>query len=85
MGCLRPGKPITSDGYCEPCVRYMYGYDQAEEKAVQTLIGGAVRAALAMEIPAELIVLAVHEAIETDHQDEMGKLADRAYNRRQEG
>lgn len=69
-GCLE-GAPITSDGYCAECMRYRFGYDQAEEKVALAMLGGAVTAALDAYVESEVIVRAVHRAIEGHHEREV--------------
>lgn len=63
-----PWKGATDDarrggGDCEWCLRYHFGGDEAEAQTVRALIGGAVEAALEVEIPDELIRKAVDETI----------------------
>jgi len=65
--CLK-GKPISVDGYCRECLRYHHGWDEAEEKVVDALIGGAITAALELGTSSELITLAVHRAIQRHHE-----------------
>lgn len=78
MGCLRPGEPISSDGYCEACLRYHFGGDEAEVGVVRALLGGAVKSALAGGIGADLVRRVVDAAIDEAHDDEL----DAAYRRR---
>lgn len=78
MGCLRPGEPISDDGYCEQCLRYHFGGDEAEVGAVRALLGGAVKSALTAGISAGLVRRVVDAAIDETHDDEL----DAAYRRR---
>lgn len=39
-------EPVTSDGMCRECLRYHYGYAQAQEQLVEQTVGGAVTGAL---------------------------------------
>ncbi len=68
---LKRGKFTMGAGDCEWCVRYHYGYDQAESFAVRSVIYGAVRQALKDEIPLSLIRRAVDEAQADDHSEQL--------------
>ena len=54
------GEPNPS---CLACIRYHFGYEQAEEALVRSIIGGAVAAALATNVPEELVRLAFEDAL----------------------
>lgn len=56
---LENGARLTRTGYCECCMRYCYGYDQAEELVTTALIGGVVKAALEQEIPRGVLKRAI--------------------------
>ncbi len=56
---------------CESCIRYAYGYDQAEVTAIRALIYGATREALKQEIPFDLLRRAMDEALIDDRNDEV--------------
>jgi hypothetical protein len=72
--CGEPADKVTAHhGDCFPCVRYQYGYDEAEENALKALLGGAVRAALEADIPAEHVAAAFQEAMQGFHEEEMMK------------
>jgi hypothetical protein len=45
QGCSGPD-PVTRDGICRECLRYHYGYDEAEEALVNVMVGGAIKGAL---------------------------------------
>jgi uncharacterized paraquat-inducible protein A len=66
-GCCKEIELVTSDGECAECMRYHYGYDQAEAQVATAMIRGAVMATLEAEVPTETIVLAMHGAME-DYQ-----------------
>jgi hypothetical protein len=51
---------------CEPCLRNFHGHDCREEDVVRALLGGAVKAALALEIDVALIRAAVADAIDDE-------------------
>jgi len=71
-GVMRSGHRMA-EGDCEACVRYRYGYDQAEATAVRALIYGAVREALKQEIPFSLLRGAMDEALIDDRDEEVEK------------
>jgi len=54
----------TGNRYCEVCLRYSHGYDQAEEKLVRSLVQGAIAAALDAGASGELVRRAVLAAVE---------------------
>jgi len=60
---------------CRECLRYHYGYDEAEERLVEATIGGAVNGVLETGASPELVALAVHRAMQRYHERE----ADAAY------
>ncbi len=42
VGCMKPGEPITGDGYCEECMRYTrFGYDESEHHLAERSRGEA--------------------------------------------
>ena len=51
---------------CEPCIHHFHGHDVAQEITATALLGGAIRAALAAEVPLELIRAVIDEAIDED-------------------
>lgn len=55
---------------CEPCLRNFHGHDAREEDVVRALLGGAVKAALALEIDVALIRSAVDDVIDEDRERE---------------
>lgn len=65
-GCLR-GEAIAYDGvanrYCEPCLRYSYGYDQAEEKMIRSMVSAAISAARDSGAPLNVIARAVYDGM----------------------
>ena len=73
-GC-REREPVTTDGMCRECLRYHYGYDEAEERLVEATVGGVVKGALEGGAPPELIAIAVQRAMQRYHERE----ADAAY------
>lgn len=70
--CMRKRTRLTMDGYCHECVRYSWGYDDAEETMTEAMIGGAVTAALDNMVAPELIRRVVDEAIDS-HKDAMAE------------
>jgi hypothetical protein len=56
----------TANSYCEPCLRYGWGFDQAEEKMVRALLGAAVAAALECGASKELVRRAVNAAVDIE-------------------
>lgn len=71
-GC-HSGPAIARDAvnsYCEPCIRYSWGYDQAEEKLIRMMIGGALRSAAASGASETLIRAAVEAALADAFYDE---------------
>jgi hypothetical protein len=65
--CGAPDARWEHDGgtvYCKPCLRYQYGYDQAEEHAARALLGGAVKTALGECVSPALIRDVVEQAID---------------------
>lgn len=77
-GCMREAPRLTAgkvshgiglrDGDCENCLRYQYGYDQAEWGVIRTMLGGAVRAAIRAEVAPSLIREAVDSAIDDENE-----------------
>ncbi len=67
--CMRKRSKLTLDGYCHECLRYSWGYDNAEETMVEAMIGGAVKAALANVVPAALIRRVVDDAIDSHNEE----------------
>lgn len=67
-GCLRPGTPMSTDGYCETCLRYQFGYDEAQFGAVKALLGGAVKAAFHAGIDPDLIRRVVDTTIDEQRE-----------------
>ncbi len=49
---------------CEPCLKYMHGYDQAEEVMVRRIVGAAVAAALDAGASLEFVRAAVDDALD---------------------
>lgn len=78
MGCLRPGEPVSSDGYCEACLRHHFGGDEAELNAVRALLGGAVRSALAAGISVDLLRRVVDATIDETRDEELESVYRRA-------
>ena len=67
--CGAKGEFLSSDGYCRACLKYHFGYDQAQEKMVTAMIGGAVKAALEAGASAELIGVAFRRAMKGEQED----------------
>ncbi len=63
-GCIDGTPVITNDGNCETCMRYQFGYDQAEAAVARAMLGGAVTAALEAGVPSEIIRAAVNDALD---------------------
>jgi hypothetical protein len=61
-----PAPERSGDRTCEWCLRSHFGSDEGEAHAVRALIGGAVRAGLDAEIPAQLFRGVVDETIIRD-------------------
>jgi len=55
---------------CECCLRHFHGHDVAEETAVRALLGGAVRAALQIEVDVALIRATVDAVIDDEIERE---------------
>ena len=53
----------TREMLCEGCLRYHLGYEQAEEKNVRLILSSAVAGALAAGAPADMIRVAVEDAL----------------------
>ena len=73
-GCARKVALVASGAYCEACVRYSYGYDQAEATTAGALLGGAVKAALSASVSPKLIRRVVDEAIDTYNDEATDEL-----------
>ena len=67
--CMRKRSKLTVDGYCHECLRYSWGYDNAEETLVEALLGGAVTAALGNSVSPVVIRQAVDDAIDTYNEE----------------
>lgn len=78
---IRRGEHTIGDGECEWCLRYHWGYDQGEARAVAAILGGAVRGALKDEMPATQLTQAVTEAIESEHEREISHVWNRYVER----
>lgn len=78
FGCLRPGEPMSSDGYCEACLRYHFGGDEAELNAVRALLGGAVKSTLAAGVSIKLVRRVVDAAIDEARDEELESVYRRA-------
>lgn len=63
---------MTADGYCDTCLRYSWGYDQAEEKVAVAMITAAVRGARDADVDPAMIVTAVQEALEEQLTADLG-------------
>lgn len=61
---------LRGDGECEACVRYKWGYDQAEHAATFAMLGGAVKGALDATISPALIRAAVDHALDRHLEDD---------------
>lgn len=75
-GCLKKAK-LSRHGYCRECLRYSFGYDEAERAMLDALVGGAVRGALAAYVSPELIQEAVTAAIREDYEERDDALLER--------
>jgi hypothetical protein len=67
--CRKPAERLTLDGYCDPCLQYQWGYDQAQETTAVSLLGGAIMAALEADIPRELIRKTIDDAFEASDDE----------------
>ncbi len=68
-------EPVTSDGYCRECLQYRFGGDQEEALLVNAMMRGVVTSLLDASVPSELIVTAVHRALEEDRERQAKYLA----------
>ena len=72
--CWRLGGPNRMV-MCEACLRGFHGDERGEIRMLRLLLGGAVKAALGAEIPAERIRAVVDEAIDEDLASEASQWA----------
>jgi hypothetical protein len=67
-GCWRDGGRWRdkTNVYCEPCMRYQFGYDQAEESVARRLIAAVVAGALDADTPVDVEIVrdAINDAID---------------------
>ena len=74
--CLQDAPRLTTgvhgvcEDYCEACVRYAWGYDQAEHHIVNGALGGAVKSLLEQEVDPGIIRTAVDAAIDNYRESE---------------
>lgn len=68
-GCEANGQELVG-GYCASCLRYQFGFDQAQELMLTTTIGAALRSALA-EVPEQDLREVVEEAFRAYHGEQV--------------
>ena len=61
---------VNETRICEACLRHFHGHDIAEEIAVRALLGGAVKAALEIEVDAAVIRATVDAVIDEEIERE---------------
>lgn len=69
------GEPLTSDGYCRACLRYMFGHDQAEDAMLEATLGAAVNGALGAGASTDQVLAVVGRAIRRHDEDVREDLA----------
>lgn len=68
--CGRKSKRLSWDGCCRECLKYMYGFDQAQAVVGRAILGGAVKGALKANVDAAVIRSVVDEVIDDAREQE---------------
>lgn len=81
--CMREAPRLTvgkvDDGFmigkgdCDECLRYRFGYDEAEARVTRELLYGAVRAAIRAEVAPRLVREAVDRAVDDQYDAPAGE------------